>query len=163
MTDPAIPAEAPSTSAPTIVVGVVGSPSSIAALRWAVGLAPQLGATVEAVTSWTETSLIGDGWTVLPEAWDPDQVARETSAQALSDAFGDQIPTLVRASIDKLPPARALIERGADATMIVVGSRGRGGFAGLLLGSVSSACTQHAQCPVLVVKGDDVPPFAPPA
>jgi nucleotide-binding universal stress UspA family protein len=51
-------------------------------------------------------------------------------------------------------PARALIDRGNDAHMIVVGSRGRGGFSGLLLGSVSKTVIEHATVPVLVVRGD---------
>jgi nucleotide-binding universal stress UspA family protein len=49
-------------------------------------------------------------------------------------------------------PAKALVDRAAEADLVVVGSRGRGGFAGLRLGSVSEQVTRHAQCPVLVVR-----------
>ncbi|MDD0857766.1 universal stress protein [Arthrobacter alpinus] len=51
-------------------------------------------------------------------------------------------------------PARVLMEHSKSAQMLIVGSRGHGGFAGMLLGSVSSACAEHAGCPVLVVHGE---------
>jgi len=62
----------------------------------------------------------------------------------------DDPPDLTRQVIAG-PPSRTLIELSADSAMLVLGSRGHGGFAGLLLGSVSAACGEHAYCPVLIV------------
>jgi nucleotide-binding universal stress UspA family protein len=61
------------------------------------------------------------------------------------------------------PPARTLIEESRNAFMLVLGSRGHGGFAGLLLGSVSTACAQHAHCPVLIMHGPTPAADAPAA
>jgi nucleotide-binding universal stress UspA family protein len=69
---------------------------------------------------------------------------------------------LIREDVVVEPPAKALIEASKGASVLVVGSRGRGGFAGLLLGSVSQQCIVHAACPVVVVpSGRDERPPAP--
>lgn len=69
-------------------------------------------------------------------------------------AFVEETPEWVTAGTQKGRPADVLIERSKHAKMLALGTRGHGGFAGLLLGSVSAACTAHAQCPVLVVHED---------
>jgi nucleotide-binding universal stress UspA family protein len=71
--------------------------------------------------------------------------------EALSEAFGQEIPPNVIPRVVRGHPRDALIDASRHADMIVVGRRGHGGFGGLLLGSVSSACVAHAHCPVLVV------------
>ena len=75
--------------------------------------------------------------------------AEETVAAALRDLDTEGLDVRVVVTTDE--PARALIDRGAFADLLVVGSRGRGGFRGLVLGSVSLRCALQARCPVTVV------------
>jgi nucleotide-binding universal stress UspA family protein len=131
-----------------IVVGVDGSPQSILALRWAQTLAPTLGAAITAVTAWHLETI------VVPYAiddWDPEADAQQLLADAVAEAFGEHMPEGFTALCQRGQPAQVLIEQSKSAGMLIVGSRGHGGFAGMLLGSVSSACAEHASCPVLVV------------
>ncbi len=128
-----------------IVVGVDGSQPSIEALREARRLGEVLGCTIDAVTSWQLHE------TFAPKGWDPERDAQEILTTAITEAFGDQRPEGLHARIIRGQPARVLIEESPRATMLIVGSRGRGGFPGLLLGSVSSACAAHSRCPVLVM------------
>ena len=87
--------------------------------------------------------------------WDPEGDMRELARETITAVYGDA--TAVPLRISSGPTARSLIEASRGAEMLVVGSRGRGGFSGLLLGSVSAACAEHAQCPVLVVRSDTSP------
>lgn len=132
-----------------IIVGVDGSPSSINALHMAVDLARATGAPVEAVTAW-QFPVMYDG-TFPTEVWSPEGEAEATLAAALETAFPAGVPSNLTSSIIAGPTAGVLIARSKEASMLVVGSRGRGGFRGLLLGSVSTACAQHAHCPVLIM------------
>jgi nucleotide-binding universal stress UspA family protein len=75
--------------------------------------------------------------------------------------FGGRRPPGLRTDVREGNAARVLLEASEGARMLVVGSRGHGGFAGLLLGSVSAACAEHASCPVLVLHGTTPPPPAP--
>jgi nucleotide-binding universal stress UspA family protein len=77
--------------------------------------------------------------------------------------FGDQPPAGLQRQVREGGAAKVLLEAGEGAIMLVVGSRGHGGFAGLLLGSVSANVAEHASCPVLVIHGDQAPPPARPA
>jgi nucleotide-binding universal stress UspA family protein len=144
-----------------IVVGVDGSESSKNALRWAQFIAVSTGSTVHAITAWQEFgaySLAGAGWTALPTDFDPEADAEKSLAAVIDEVFGAQRPVGLVASVHAGLVAKTLLDASVEAQMLVVGSRGHGGFAGLLLGSVSSACAEHASCPVLVVHGTNPPP-----
>lgn len=133
-----------------IVVGVDGSESSKNALRWAARLAPPLNATIHAVVAWEYPIVFGvEGG--IPGAWKPDENAEEILNNSLNAVFGKERPAGFVGSISQGHPTFVLLDASKSAEMLIVGSRGLGGFAGLLLGSVSSACAEHAKCPVLVV------------
>lgn len=132
-----------------ILVGVDGSPSSVAALRKAAEISATTGDSILAVTAW-QFPIALDG-ALSPEVWTPEGEAQATLDRAIDEAFGAEPPAGLRSMIAAGPTAPVLIRLSEDASMLVVGSRGRGGFAGLLLGSVSAVCAQHAHCPVLIM------------
>lgn len=135
-----------------IVVGVDGSDSSKNALRWAAKIAPSLGATIHAVVAWEYPIVFGlEGG--LPVPWHPDEAAKEILNNTLESVFGKERPAGLKGSISQGHATFVLLDACKDAEMLIVGSRGLGGFSGLLLGSVSSKCAEHAKCPVLVVHG----------
>ena len=78
--------------------------------------------------------------------------------ETVAEVFGPTPPEGMIMTVREGGAARALIEMSGGSQMLVVGSRGHGGFAGLLLGSVSAACAEHASCPVLVIHGMTPPP-----
>ncbi|MGW0818486.1 universal stress protein [Streptomyces viridiviolaceus] len=138
-----------------IVVGVDGSDSSKQALRWAVRQAELTRGVVEAVTAWDYPQFHGAlGW-LPPSSSDEAAVegrAREELTTAVEETVGSQPPVEVRAEVRYGTPASVLLNASRGASLLVVGSRGLGGFAGLLLGSVAQHCVQHAACPVVVVR-----------
>ncbi|WP_028269253.1 universal stress protein [Arthrobacter sp. UNC362MFTsu5.1] len=133
----------------TIVVGVDGSDASVEALKRAQGLAGQLGAQVVALACW-DYPPVYDGYVAMGIN-DFDVRAGEILNDAVAKAFGPETPPNVEARLVQGRPRHTLIDASRTADMLVVGRRGHGGFGGLLLGSVSSACVAHAHCPVLVV------------
>jgi nucleotide-binding universal stress UspA family protein len=135
-----------------IVVGVDGSESSQRALAWAVRYGKLVNANVDAVISWHYPTGYGIGGTVM--AWDPAADAKQVLADSVAAVLGDQDSGQVAQLVRQGLAAQVLLDETKDAQLLVVGSRGHGGFAGLLLGSVSSSCAEHARCPVLVVHGD---------
>lgn len=136
-----------------IVVGVDGSESSKEALQWAARLAPALGATIHAIVAWEYPIVFGlEGG--IPSAWRPDETAKEILNNSLNAVFPKERPAGLKGSISQGHSTFVLLDASKEAEMLIVGSRGLGGFAGLLLGSVSSACAEHAKCPVLVVHGE---------
>lgn len=137
----------------TIVVGVDGSEASIEALLQAQNLAVALGADVIALSSW-DYPPVYEGYVAMGID-DFDVKAGEILKGALVKAFGEETPANVEALLVQGHPRHNLIEASKTADMLVVGRRGHGGFTGLLLGSVSSACVAHAHCPVLVVHGPE--------
>jgi nucleotide-binding universal stress UspA family protein len=120
-------------------------------LRWAACLAVPLNAEIDAVTAWAYPASYGMGGGALAE-WDPAEDAAQILADALTAAFGDHRPAGIRAVVCEGHPAQVLSHACNGAEILVVGSRGHGGFGGLLLGSVSAYCTAHAPCPVLVTR-----------
>ena len=145
-------------SADRVVVGVDGSESSKQALRWAEFVARASGASVEAVAAWHIPPAVAvDGW---PADWRPDEDTATTLHGTVEEVLGASPAIPVREVVREGGAASVLLDASRDARLLVVGSRGHGGFAGLLLGSVSAACAEHAHCPVLVIHGDTAPPPA---
>lgn len=132
-----------------IVVGVDGSPASIDALRWASRQASLTGADVKAVFAW-EYPYAAGGYPIAAQVDWPAN-AQTVLDIAVAEAF-DSKPESVARQIVEGHPAKVLIDASAGAELLVVGSRGHGGFAGMLLGSVSEQVAAHALCPVLVIR-----------
>jgi nucleotide-binding universal stress UspA family protein len=131
-----------------IVVGVDGSEASYEALRRAVRIARALQTSVEAVTSWR----FGGYASVAGEYMDSAQAdARVILKDAATLMFGATVPAWFTSAAREGYPEEVLIEASRGAEMLVLGSRGHSGVAGVLLGSVSAKCAEHASCPVLVV------------
>ena len=143
---------------PRIVAGVDGSPSSISALRWAVRQAELIGATVDAVISWHYPAYAGGyGWAPIGvgTAFDFKDIAEKVLADAISTACAPVSSVPVRARVVEGNAAQVLLDASDGADLLVVGSRGHGGFAEALLGSVSQHCVHHARCPVVVIRGQE--------
>jgi nucleotide-binding universal stress UspA family protein len=143
---------------PRIVVGVDGSEQSVRALRWAQRLAAGAGARLDAVAAWQFP--VATAWgaaAAMPMNLDPEHDMEKVLTETVDSVFGSDRPAGLRLIVDQGHPARVLLDRSAGALMLVVGSRGHGGFAGLLLGSVSAYVAEQAHCPVLVVHGDQLP------
>jgi nucleotide-binding universal stress UspA family protein len=141
-----------------VVVGVDGSDGSLEALRWANRMATTLSTELELVTAYQWPPYIPGGVVYPVAEWAPDHEAAQMLDGAAHEIFGAEIPAWVSRRVSPGSTAKILLDRAVGARMLVVGSRGHGGFVGLLLGSVSAACAEHATCPVLVVHG--AAPFA---
>jgi nucleotide-binding universal stress UspA family protein len=128
---------------------VDGSGSSKAALRWAIREARLTGASVDAVMAW------GFPATYAPLSELKIELAcdaRTALGEAIMEVGGLEPGELVRPLVAEGYAAQVLLQAARDADLLVVGSRGRGGFASALVGSVSLHCVLHARCPVLVVR-----------
>ncbi|MGD0605215.1 MAG: universal stress protein [Streptosporangiaceae bacterium] len=146
--------------APRIVVGVDGSPSSRAALRWAVRQAKLMDATVDAVIAWQIPVVLQSyGWAPIyvEEEGSFQEDARKRLDALIGDAVEQADSQRVNSLVIKGHAAEALLEAADGADLLVVGSSGRGGFTQALLGSVSQHCVHHAPCPVLVMRGESDP------
>jgi nucleotide-binding universal stress UspA family protein len=158
-----------------VVVGVDGSPESRRALRWAADDARRRGAELRVAhvhdpragfnpyeLSYATTSRpqAVDRLELEERRWREHQrIAAQQEAEAILDDLLDDLADELRGlAVERVVregsrPARLLLDSARNADLLVVGSRGRGGFAGLLLGSVSQQCAQHATCPVVIVPG----------
>ena len=137
-----------------IVAGVDGSEGSKEALRFALAEATLRGATVRAVHAWSLPIAFGGPY-MPPQPYDGTEL--QDQARASLDADVDEVlregsPVDVERVVERGSPADVLVHAAEGADMLVVGSRGHGGFAGLLLGSVSQQCAQHAPCAVVIVR-----------
>ncbi len=132
-----------------VVVGVDGSEDSLGALREAGRMAELMDAPLKVVTVWQWPVFAGVE-KLANSAWDPKREAQKMLTESLHAVFDQTLPPRIEEEVHEGPPARVLRDLSKDARMLVVGSRGRGGFTGLLLGSVSSAVVAHATCPVLI-------------
>ena len=137
-----------------VVVGVDGSDGARRALHWAAAHARATGARLRAVRAWSYLDQPVEGF---DPSWGEESARRDLDLAV--DALGDD---LAGVEVERLVvcdlPARALLDAAKDASLLVVGSRGLGGFQGLLLGSVSSQLVHHAGCPVVVVPGGERAP-----
>jgi nucleotide-binding universal stress UspA family protein len=140
-----------------VVVGHDGSGCAQEALTWAAGLAERARWPLHVVRAWRIATA------PQPSTWEPGFVPPITDYEqaVLADLESDVVAVLgaercrtVSYHVVHAPPVKALIEAAQGADLLVVGARGRGGFAGLLLGSVSDQVTHHAPCPVTVVRSD---------
>jgi len=140
-----------------IVVGIDGSPASEEAIAFAFHEASLRGCELVAVHTWNEVFIdtelsferIAFDTTVLREH------ERELLAQRLA-GWQEKYPDVrVHRVVEQNRPVRALLEHGADAQLILVGSRGRGGLAGTLLGSTSQALVHYAPCPLIIARPRD--------
>ncbi len=136
-----------------IIVGVDGSDISLAAFRHAAHLAPALGLKLVALALWDYPTSIYDVYQPSP-GWSPESDAQKVLDEATQTVLGDTRPDWFRSEVLRGIPTRALIGESESASMLVLGSRGLGGFTGMLLGSVSRTVSAHAKCPVLIVHAD---------
>jgi len=138
-----------------IVVGVDGSACSRAALEWALSQARSTGSTVDVVGAWQVPTVNEYSYKWPAEVFDHDDteaVTEKLLTDAVAEAQGNadaQVTVATRAVQGH--PAEVLTEAATGAVLLVVGNRGRGAFASMLVGSVSQHCVHHATCPVVVV------------
>ncbi len=136
-----------------IVVGVDGSAEAGEALSWAVAEAKRRSATVEVVHVYdipVFADPMGMGTTVLYEESDQIQAGARAMLTELVAPFADA-GVAIDPVVVQGPAGGVLVERSEGADLVVVGAKGRGGVAGLLLGSISQHVTHHAKCPVVVI------------
>jgi nucleotide-binding universal stress UspA family protein len=138
----------------TIVVGVDGSAGSRKALTWAAAEAAEHRAELVVLNVWEHTLMPPAGSVSVSEHYVPEQSQRTADelVQVIKEELGQEPPVPVQPRVKQGRPAKVLIDEAANADLLVVGSRGHGGFTGLVLGSVSQHVAAYAKCPVTVVR-----------
>jgi nucleotide-binding universal stress UspA family protein len=138
----------------TIVVGVDGSPGSRKALTWAAAEAADHGADLVVLNVWEHTLMPPAGSVSVSEHYvpEPSQTTADELLQVIKEELGEEPRVLVRPHVKQGRPAKVLIDESSNADLLVVGKRGHGGFAGLVLGSVSQHVAAYAKCPVAVIR-----------
>jgi len=149
---------------PVVVVGVDGSAGAKAALRWALAEARLRNSPVRAIHAWT-FGYVGGSVEGYPYSGgslgfytslgvDLNEVHRAAEGlleRAILDVEDEAEGAEIERQVVQGPAAEVLVQAASPDDLLVVGSRGHGGFTGLLLGSVSQQCVHHARCPVVVV------------
>ena len=137
-----------------IVVGVDGSAGSRKALVWAAAEAASHGSDLLVINAWEHTLLPPAGSVSVSEHYvpDPSQRTSDDLVQVIKEELGDEPPVPVQPLVKQGRPAKVLIDESTEADLLVVGTRGHGGFAGLVLGSVSQHVAAYAKCPVAVIR-----------
>lgn len=134
-----------------VVVGLDGSPTAMRALQWALHYAERTGALIEAVHVWQVPTSYGAPIAVLPG-----QDFESRAVQALNESVDNALGTRRNLRVERIAESgyapKVLVEHSRNADLLVVGSRGHGSLAGMMLGSVSLHCVSHAACPVVVVR-----------
>jgi nucleotide-binding universal stress UspA family protein len=142
---------------PGIIVGIDGSSHSQIALEWAMREA-QLRCEPLAVITVVQLAAAGwHGMDVFPASQEVVADAREAAREATTKAaaqLGEAVPSTTTVQAVVGLPAEVIVEASPGADLLVVGSRGTGGFSRLMMGSVSSQVAHHAHCPVVIVTGD---------
>jgi nucleotide-binding universal stress UspA family protein len=138
----------------TIMVGVDGSRGSRKALTWAAAEAADHGADLVVLRVWEHVPppAAGSGSPPPGNAPDSDEGAAQELVGIIKEELGENPPILAQPRLKHGRVAEVLIEESSGADLLVVGTRGHGGFAGLVLGSVSQHVAAYAQCPVTVVR-----------
>ncbi len=136
-----------------LVVGVDGSDQSRSALRWAAAIAGAAQIALRVVEVWS-------GGDPATEHEIGEQVKAELAEYSRAALKGVTPEPQIDFEAVHGGPAEAMLKRVTADSGLVLGSRGRGGFLGLLLGSVSRACIEHAPCPVMIVRQQEPPPLA---
>lgn len=131
-----------------------GSDSSRRALEWAAHQAALTEASVEAIITWEWPNSFG--WAPpYPDGWNPATDAKKVVDEVI-EPLSQRYPSVpMSGRVLEGHPAPILVEESRGAELLVVGSRGHGEFAGMLLGSVSEHCVSNAHCPVLVLRGEN--------
>jgi nucleotide-binding universal stress UspA family protein len=143
-----------------VVVGIDGSDTARKAARWAAREAELRGAKLELVSAWQVpiySYAYGQGYAAISEEMLKSLAgnAENTLAAALKEARAEARDVEMESFAVEGQAADVLVEVSKGAELLVVGSRGLGGFRELLLGSVSQQCAQHSTCPVVIVRHMD--------
>ncbi len=134
-----------------IVVGVDGSPSSKKALAWAATQARLTGSRLYAIATWHTP--LSYGWPPpWPEGFNQEAESKAVLEETVAEVLGTDPEIEITTEVLEGYPALLLAERSRSASLMVVGCRGHGEFAGMLLGSVSEYLSTHAHCPVVIIR-----------
>lgn len=141
---------------PEVVVGVDGSPRAARALRWAAREARLRNVPLRVIHAWqlplVDAADVAASSAVSAIALEEASRVLETATASIDPAH---LPAPVRGTLVRGPAAKALLDAAGEEDVLVVGARGHGGLAGLVLGSVSEQVLRHSPCPVVVVPADD--------
>jgi nucleotide-binding universal stress UspA family protein len=133
---------------PVVVVGVDGSDGSRDALTWAAGQALLTGSALRAVATWRWPNYV----TRIPPGVDLQEDTEQTLREMVAPIRAAHPTLAITEDVVSGPAGPALLTKAEDASLLVVGARGRAAFPGMLLGSVAEYCVRNGPCPVVVVR-----------